>query len=76
MFFKEDGIIQTRAKHVLSKTIALLQELETEGLFIAIEKGKFGDVKRPQDGGKGLAGVCLKGQHYINPFIAIMNPNA
>ncbi|KGN78741.1 dioxygenase [Porphyromonas cangingivalis] len=74
MYYKEGGIIQTRAKHVLAKTIALLQELEGEGLFIAIEKGKFGDVKRPQDGGKGLAGVCLKGEHYINPFIEIMNP--
>ena len=74
MYYKEGGIIQNRAKHVLAKTIDLLQELEGEGLFIAIEKGKFGDVKRPQDGGKGLAGVCLKGEHYLNPFIEIMNP--
>lgn len=76
MYYKEDGIIQSRAKLVLSKTINLLEELEGEGLFIAIEKGKFGDVKRPQDGGKGLSGVCLKGEYYVNPFIEIMNPNA
>ena len=72
MQYKEGGIIQSRAKEVLDKTIKLLEELEGEGLFTAIEKGKFGDVKRPKDGGKGLKGVSLKGAHYYNPFIGIM----
>lgn len=72
--FKEDGIIQTRAKEVLDKTIALLEELQEEGLFTAIEKGIFGNVKRAKTGGKGLAGVSMKGEHYYNPFISIMNP--
>lgn len=72
--FKEDGIIQTRAKEVLDKTIALLEELQEEGLFTAIEKGIFGDVKRAKTGGKGLAGVSMKGEHYYNPFIGLMNP--
>ena len=76
MYFKEGGIIQQRAQLVLSKTIALLDELREEGLFSAIEKGKFADVKRPQDGGKGLAGVFLKSKEYYNPFIALMNPNS
>lgn len=70
--FKENGIIQTRAKEVLNKTIDLLEELQEEGLFTAIEKGIFGGVKRPKDGGKGLKGVCLKGNHYYNPFIDLM----
>lgn len=72
--FKEDGIIQTRAKEVLDKTIALLEQLQEEGLFTAIEKGIFGNVKRAKTGGKGLAGVSMKGEHYYNPFISIMNP--
>lgn len=74
--FKEDGIIQRRAKEVLEKTVALLEELVDEGLFKAIEQGKFGDVKRPIDGGKGLAGVSLKGDRYYNPFIDLMKNRA
>ncbi len=73
--FKADGIIQTRAKEVLDKTIALLEELQEEGLFTAIEKGIFGNVKRAKTGGKGLAGVSMKGEHHYNPFIDLMmNP--
>lgn len=72
MEYKKDGIIQTRAKKVLDKTIALLEELEEEGLFTAIEKGIFADIKRPKDGGKGLRGVCIKGEHYYNPFVELM----
>ena len=74
--FKEGGIMQTRAREVLDKTIALLEELVWEGLFTALEKGKFGDVKRPRDGGKGLAGVALKGAEYYNPFIELMKNRA
>ncbi|MDO4790432.1 MAG: lysine 5,6-aminomutase subunit alpha [Porphyromonas sp.] len=74
MEYKEGGIIQTRAKEVLAKTIKLLDELQEVGLFTAIEKGIFADVKRPMNGGKGLSGVVMKGEHYYNPFIEIMNP--
>lgn len=70
--FKKDGIIQQRAKEVLHKTIDLLKELESKGLFTALEEGIFGGVKRPKNGGKGLAGVSSKGEHYYNPFIALM----
>lgn len=72
MEFKEGGICRQRAKLVLDNTIALLEELNREGLFTALEKGKFGDVKRPKNGGKGLDGVCLKGNHYLNPFVELM----
>ena len=37
-----------------------------------IEKGIFADVKRPKNGGKGLDGVTLKGEHYLNPFVELM----
>lgn len=72
MEFKEGGIIRNRAKTVLDNAISLLEKLNEEGLFAALEKGIFGDVKRPKNGGKGLDGVCLKGSHYSNPFIQLM----
>ena len=73
--FKKDGIIQNRAKEVLNNAIALLENIEREGLFTALEKGIFGDVKRPKNGGKGLDGVAAKGTNYYNPFIELMLNN-
>lgn len=70
--FKKDGIMQTRAHEVLTKAEKLLHDIESEGLFSTIEKGKFGGVKRPRDGGKGLEGVTQKSDDYLNPFIPIM----
>ncbi|MCL1868345.1 MAG: lysine 5,6-aminomutase subunit alpha [Paludibacter sp.] len=73
--FKEGGIIQNRAKKVLDDTISLLGTLENEGLFNALEKGIFGDVKRSKTGGKGLDGVAQKGENYFNMFINLMKKN-
>jgi len=70
--YKEDGIIQNRAKEVLAKTNDLLVEIEKEGLFKTLEKGIFAGVKRPIDGGKGLDGVIMKDREYYNPFIELM----
>ena len=70
--FKRDGIIQKRAKVVLDNAIDLLEKVEKEGLFNALEKGIFGDVKRAKDGGKGLDGVSQKDSQYLNPFITLM----
>ena len=72
MEFKEDGICRNRVKEVLGNTIKLLEDITKEGLFTALEKGIFGDVKRPKNGGKGLAGVTMKGANYLNPFIELM----
>lgn len=70
--FKKDGIIQKRAQEVLAKAEAMLKEIEQEGLMTTIEKGKFAEVKRAKDGGKGLDGVAAKDSQYFNPFIPIM----
>ena len=70
--FKKDGMIQKRAQKVVDDALDTLTKIEKEGLFSALEKGMFGDVKRPMNGGKGLAGVCEKGTHYYNPFIELM----
>ncbi|SHI52540.1 lysine 5,6-aminomutase subunit alpha [Lutispora thermophila] len=70
--FKEGGIIQTRAAEVLQKAADMLLEIEEEGLFATIEQGKFGGVKRSRTGGKGLDGVVVKDDKYMNPFIPMM----
>lgn len=70
--FKKDGIMQNRANEVLENANALLKEIEKNGLFTTLEKGIFGGVKRPIDGGKGLQGVVIKDDKYYNPFIDLM----
>ena len=70
--FRKDGIIQRRAQEVLAKATDLLERMENEGLFTALEKGIFADIKRAKTGGKGLDGVAPKGRNYYNPFIRLM----
>ena len=70
--FKAGGIIRQRAQEVLGEALTLLEKMEKEGLFSALEKGIFANVKRYKTGGKGLEGVVSKGDHYINPFIELM----
>jgi len=72
MEFKEGGIIRKRAAKVLDDAITLVENIEKEGLFTALEKGIFADIKRPKNGGKGLDGVVEKGSNYFNPFIELM----
>ena len=70
--YKKDGIIQKRAQEVLAKAEELLKDIEKEGMFDTIQKGKFGGVKRSFTGGKGLEGVVEKDEKYFNPFIDLM----
>ncbi|MDR3215660.1 MAG: lysine 5,6-aminomutase subunit alpha [Bacilli bacterium] len=70
--YKKDGMMENRCKEVLIKAVDLLQEIQSNGLFNAIEKGIFANVKRPIDGGKGLKGVAQKDETYFNPFIELM----
>src|SRR3989339_508795 len=70
--FKPDGIIVKRAQDVLSKAWHLLKEIKEEGLFKALEKGRFAEISRKEDGGKGLHGVFLKHQNYQNPILDLL----
>ncbi len=70
--FKKGGIIEQRAHTVLENAARLLAEIERDGLFKTLEKGKFAGVKRPINGGKGLDGVVEKDTAYVNPFIDLM----
>ena len=67
--FKKDGIIQRRAAEVLNKAVDLLEQMQDMGLFSALEKGVFADIRRSRDGGRGLSGVLTKDDEYMNPFL-------
>ena len=53
----------------------MLDKVEKEGLFTALEKGFFADVRRPREGGKGLDGVTLKSPVYLNPYVELFKGN-
>ena len=72
ILFSPDGIIQNRAKVVLKEAYNLLVEIVPIGLFKAIEKGRFGDISRKIDSGRGQEGVVIKDQKYFNPFDELM----
>jgi beta-lysine 5,6-aminomutase alpha subunit len=64
-----DGRIVARARLVLDEARALLGRVSQEGMFAAIARGAFADVKRPETGGRGLHGVIEKSAHYLNPIL-------
>ncbi len=67
-----DGKIAQRAREVFGKAMELLGECHGDGIVAAIGRGRFGDVKRSETGGKGLEGVVEKAPDYFNPFLEIL----
>ncbi len=65
--FKEGGIIQSRAQKVLEDACEFLEEVRRQGMFKYLEEGRFADVRRPVDGGKGADGVFERTMNYYNP---------
>jgi len=49
-----------------------LEKVAREGLFSAMAKGEFAEIKRSENGGKGLEGVIMKDKDYYNPFMESM----
>lgn len=66
--FNKDSKIVKRANQVLKNAVNLLEEIDDIGLFKAIEKGIFADIKRDTNSGRGLDGVIKKKEDYFNPF--------
>jgi beta-lysine 5,6-aminomutase alpha subunit len=66
--FKRGGIVERRANDVLRGAHALLEEVAERGLMASIEAGRFADVKRAPDGGRGFDGVFERDERYWNPF--------
>ncbi len=73
---REDGKIARRAREVFGKATELLEECTSDGMIAAIGRGRFGDVKRAETGGKGLDGVVEKAPDYFNPFLELMEAKA
>ncbi len=67
--FKPDGRIARRAVQVLDEALAQLEEVAREGIWDAIGRGAFADVKRTRTGGKGYSGVLKKHAGYMNPLL-------
>ncbi len=70
--FKSDGKIQKWAEKVLKDSVAHLEMVQKKGLFKAIEERAFAEMKRTENGGKGLDGVVVKGSDYLNPFFDLL----
>ena len=68
----ENGFINKRANLVLEQASEFLEKVAEKGLLISMAEGDFADIKRPEDGGKGLEGVFKKSESYINPFMIMM----
>lgn len=65
--FRPGGRIQTRAREVLQGAVGLLEQVRDEGLFGALANGRFADIHRAPDGGRGLDGVVVRDAAYWNP---------
>jgi beta-lysine 5,6-aminomutase alpha subunit len=66
-----DGPLARRAATVLAEAVALLRDVEAAGMFAAIERGWFADIRRPRGGGRGREGVAARAPGYHNPFLAL-----
>ena len=65
--FAPGGRIEGRARATLDRAVALLQDIAGEGLMAALQQGHFADIPRALDGGRGLAGVFVRGAGYWDP---------
>jgi beta-lysine 5,6-aminomutase alpha subunit len=74
--FKPGGIIQSRADEVLRGAAELLEEIVADGLFAALERGRFGNIERREDQGRGIEGIVDCSDDYFNPVIAQMEVGA
>lgn len=70
--YKSGGIIESWAGRVLEDTVKLLEKIESQGLFKAIENKAFAEVSRREDGGKGAEGVVAKASDYFNPLFDLL----
>ena len=67
--FTPNGFVEKRAKAVLHQAETFLKEIRKKGLMAMIAEGRFADIARKEDGGKGLSGVFEKGPDYSNPIM-------
>jgi len=66
--WREDSLVARQADKILRDAVALLRQMDSLGLFKALEAGLFADIKRSPEGGRGLEGVIERNPGYFNPF--------
>jgi beta-lysine 5,6-aminomutase alpha subunit len=71
--FRPGGIIQSHAREVLERARGLLEEVAETGLLAAIGEGRFGDVSRSRDEGRGREGIVAIEEGYFNPLVEVMS---
>jgi len=74
--FKPGGIVQSRADEVLRMAAVLLEEIVSDGLFAALERGMFGSIKRAEEQGRGIEGIVQCSEDYFNPVVSQMESGA
>lgn len=67
-----EGRVVRRAREVLDKAHELLGSVKDEGMWSAIARGVFADVKRPDTGGRGFQGVVERTPGYLNPILEVL----
>ncbi len=67
--YKPGGFLEKRAHEVLGNAATLLADVQDKTIWKAISEGVFADVKRAEDGGRGLAGVFERASDYCNPIL-------
>jgi len=71
--FVEGGLVKSHAGEVLKGAADMLVSISEgkDGLFGAIERGMFGDIRRSRTAGKGRKGVFERSSRYLNHFESI-----
>jgi beta-lysine 5,6-aminomutase alpha subunit len=67
--FRRSGKSNARAQEILNQTESALSEIEQIGLWTALNRGMFSQIKRSRKGGRGVEGVFPTSQFYLNPFL-------
>ena len=76
VMFLPNGKIQERAQATLENAVALLEVIQKEGLFQALEHGRFAEIARKPNAGRGLDGVFSKSANYLNPFLELLHSSS
>jgi beta-lysine 5,6-aminomutase alpha subunit len=70
--FEPGGKVERRAAQVLEECLQMLRKVSELGMFAAIEAGMFADTVRTRTGGKGLDGVIVRDEGYVNPIVDLL----
>lgn len=76
VMFSPNGKIHERAQATLENAVELLEVIQKEGLFQALEQGRFAEIARKTNAGRGLDGVFAKSANYLNPFLELLGSSA